>query len=86
MISSRPVTKSARSDRRRYCSRASRPSLIRGSAIRGEDVVRALERIVQHDWLSRQPFALTKASEFVSRDLDLWAYHPRRHARLLTAR
>ena len=52
---------------------------------RGEDVVQTLERVCRRS-ATRQTIRVDQGSEFISRDLDLWAYHKRCRARLLPAR
>jgi putative transposase len=49
------------------------PAIDRASPTRGEDVVETLERIFLGDRLSIF-IRVDQGSEFVSRDLDLWAY------------
>ena len=51
---------------------------------RGEDVVQTLERVCGQMGYPRT-IRVDNGSEFVSRDLDLWAYANGRHAGLLTA-
>jgi putative transposase len=52
---------------------------------RGEDVVQTLERVCGLIGYPKT-IRVDNGSEFISRDLDLWAYAIRRHARLLAAR
>ncbi len=53
---------------------------------RGEDVVQTLDTGLRRRSAIRRRSGSTRAREFVSRDLDLWAYAQGRHARLLPAR
>ena len=52
---------------------------------RGEDVVATLDRVCAEVGFPRT-IRVDQGSEFISRDLDLWAYQPRRDPRLLPAR
>ena len=52
---------------------------------RAEDVVATLERVCVATGYPKT-IRVDQGSEFVSRDLDLWAYAKGRHAGLLTAR
>jgi putative transposase len=59
------------------------PALEPRFSFRGTDVVEVLERVGREMGLPAT-IRVDQGTEFVSRDLDLWAYQ-RRHARLLKA-
>ena len=61
------------------------PALDPRFSYRGEDVVAALERVCAEVGYPTT-IRVDQGTEFVSRDLDLWAYQQRRDARLLAAR
>ncbi len=61
------------------------PALEPRFSFRGTDVVEVLERVAREVGLPAT-IRVDQGTEFVSRDLDLWAYQLRRHARLLEAR
>ena len=57
-----------------------------GQGLRGEDVVAVMERLKQMQHRIPHRLQTDNGSEFISRDLDLWAYHKGGGARLLPAR